>query len=883
MPKINIISLIVLLTLGFCGVANAQWTYVTAPYGRQLNDVVMLGSNSVVVAGGNEFNDPLQSVFVTSDGGAEWMITQDIWGDWIQGLVFLNSQLGYAVGYNGALIKTLDGGTSWSVLPTAIGTASRHFNGVHFINANIGYAVGGFPTGQTKQTIIRTTNGGADWEVQRDIDGPWLRDVHFVDANTGVAVGDNGTLLRTTDAGSNWTAIGLTGNVQTRDLHAVHFNSASLGIIVGGEPSNDSIQTILRSTDGGAGWSTIMDALGPMLKDVDNASGNILYAVGNRGVVIRSDNGGNDWTSVSIAPSVNDTVDLNAVNFINADFGTAVGRMGKVLRFENPNITAPSVITGLASELTHESVRFNGLVNPNGSAATVTFEYGPTVSLGNTVDAIPSTVSGIGNQEVYADVSGLTTTGLNYFRVRAENSGGTITGQVRPFYIGQPEIPNWNFEYWDTLYTERPSLWQSGGTTSRVMSYDGSWACEFSTQSVPPYRDEGGFVVHGTVDNDQFNPALAIDQRPDSLVAHLKYDVQQGDTAFLLLIFKSATNVIALNTFPFVGSSMGEFVEYRLPIEFDTEDVPDSVLIGMVNTNALADTVFPESILTVDNVAFTGIDYQIPNGDFEMWETRARERPISWNVTDDYRLDETSIVYVTNDASNGDYALQFVNESLQNGFGRANVQSSGSGLPYQYGPAFPISARYTTLNGEYKFQPQGNDTLRIGIAFFNQGVFIAGSDLKISEPSTEYTTFSIPINYQNPSLVPDSAFIDFIFLDSTATGSIATIDNLGFDGFRKNDADIVVGITEDPSGTEASDWIIYPNPSSGLVTIHWGFEDVAPEHAELIDIRGAKVADISLFGKDRFTLDFSTCRSGTYLLRIVGMDGQSRARLLILE
>jgi hypothetical protein len=127
MPKINIISLIVLLTLGVCGVANAQWTYVTAPYGRQLNDVVMLGSNSVVVAGGNEFNDPLQSVFITSDGGAEWMITQDIWGDWIQGLVFLNSQLGYAVGYNGALIKTLDGGTTWSVLPTAIGNSFEAF------------------------------------------------------------------------------------------------------------------------------------------------------------------------------------------------------------------------------------------------------------------------------------------------------------------------------------------------------------------------------------------------------------------------------------------------------------------------------------------------------------------------------------------------------------------------------------------------------------------------------------------------------------------------------------------------------------------------------------------------------------------------------------
>jgi hypothetical protein len=55
-----------------------------------------------------------------------------------------------------------------------------------------------------------------------------------------------------------------------------------------------------------------------------------------------------------------------------------------------------------------------------------------SVSLGNTVEATPSAVSGIGSQEVYAEVSGLTTTGLNYFRVRAENSGGrdNRTGQA---------------------------------------------------------------------------------------------------------------------------------------------------------------------------------------------------------------------------------------------------------------------------------------------------------------------------------------------------------------------------------------------------------------------------------------------------------------------
>lgn len=52
-------------------------------------------------------------------------------------------------------------------------------------------------------TIIRTDDGGATWTLQSSGTTNSLLGVSFVDANTGIAVGDSGTILRTDDGGAN--------------------------------------------------------------------------------------------------------------------------------------------------------------------------------------------------------------------------------------------------------------------------------------------------------------------------------------------------------------------------------------------------------------------------------------------------------------------------------------------------------------------------------------------------------------------------------------------------------------------------------------------------------------------------------------------------------
>jgi hypothetical protein len=93
--------------------------------------------------------------------------------------------------------------------------------------------------------ILRTTNGGTTWTSQISGATNPLRGVSFTDANTGTAVGDNGTIRHTTNGGTTWT--GQTSGT-TNGLSSVFFINVSTGTAVG------AAGIILRTTTGGTTW-----------------------------------------------------------------------------------------------------------------------------------------------------------------------------------------------------------------------------------------------------------------------------------------------------------------------------------------------------------------------------------------------------------------------------------------------------------------------------------------------------------------------------------------------------------------------------------------------------------------------------------------------------
>ena len=159
---------------------------------------------------GDHWNSHQGIILKTIDGGETWdtLIMEELFR--LNSVFFPDSNIGYAVGgwhLQGTIIKTSNGGKSWNILLNQI----PELNSVFFTDINTGYVVGGYfsslRVSSKEQIILKTTDGGNNWdELKRGTNDP-LNSVFFPDANTGYVVGDYGTILKTTNGGGFPTAV----------------------------------------------------------------------------------------------------------------------------------------------------------------------------------------------------------------------------------------------------------------------------------------------------------------------------------------------------------------------------------------------------------------------------------------------------------------------------------------------------------------------------------------------------------------------------------------------------------------------------------------------------------------------------------------------------
>ncbi len=94
---------------------------------------------------------------------------------------------------------------------------------------------------------------------------------------------------------------------------------------------------------------------------------------------------------------------------------------------------ASTVTTLAATNMGATSATLNGNVNANGSATTVSFDYGTTLAYGTSIAAEPNTVNGNNNTPVSKALSGLAPNTTYHYRVSGHNSGGTTLGMDMTF------------------------------------------------------------------------------------------------------------------------------------------------------------------------------------------------------------------------------------------------------------------------------------------------------------------------------------------------------------------------------------------------------------------------------------------------------------------
>ena len=116
----------------------------------------------------------------------------------LNGIAFANPDTGIVVGANGIILRTTDGGNQWDIITSNTVDTIR---AVKYCGNNTFIVIG------DSGIIQRTTDCGNSWIRYNNNIKSNLRQLSQVDSNVLFAAGDNWAMLKTTNAGLNWDSI----------------------------------------------------------------------------------------------------------------------------------------------------------------------------------------------------------------------------------------------------------------------------------------------------------------------------------------------------------------------------------------------------------------------------------------------------------------------------------------------------------------------------------------------------------------------------------------------------------------------------------------------------------------------------------------------------
>ncbi|MEK7671007.1 MAG: YCF48-related protein, partial [Bacteroidota bacterium] len=214
----------------------------------------------------------------------------------------------WAVGINGNVFHSVDGGGTWSSLTQGTGTLRSVYT--------LGNAV--WMVGDNGKCFT-STNNGSTWTEQTLNGGNSVNGVLLIDSQTGFVVGNGGAILKTINGGTTWEA---KSSSTTQKLNTIAFADAQVGYVVG------AAGVVLRSTNGGDNWTGIGGS--GWTKDITSiaVNGSTIYVTGGDAFCAKSVNGGSTWTVLNF--TTDSQSDVNGVFAKNANEAVFVGGGGYV-------------------------------------------------------------------------------------------------------------------------------------------------------------------------------------------------------------------------------------------------------------------------------------------------------------------------------------------------------------------------------------------------------------------------------------------------------------------------------------------------------------------------------------------------------------------------
>jgi photosystem II stability/assembly factor-like uncharacterized protein len=234
-------------------------------------------------------------------------------------------QTGYAAGDFGTLLKTTDGGATWTGLPAGTFSALTQ---LEVLDADTLVAGGGCVArlstdGGATFHRIAFTNVESDCPADSQLSALW-----FVTKDLGYIVESSGLVFQTANAGATFSARNsAVPGTRTKGGTASVTDIVFLNETTGFTSTTDG--KIYKTTDSANSWNQVSDT-NRAVRSIVFVDANTGYAVGDQSLVLKTTDAGATWKPVDIAaPSVQDLTSIRCVSekvcVVTTKAGTLLG------------------------------------------------------------------------------------------------------------------------------------------------------------------------------------------------------------------------------------------------------------------------------------------------------------------------------------------------------------------------------------------------------------------------------------------------------------------------------------------------------------------------------------------------------------------------------
>ncbi len=248
------------------------------------------------------------AILRTTDGGFTWTQTFSPDQHALRNVHFFNDSTGVTAGFRGSVARTTDRGLSWHKVPIPF---DLNFPGMSAYGSTV------WICGE-EGIILKSTDQGLTWATIKLDTEILLGSISFADEKHGWMASIQRKLWHTTDGGMNWKEQKLDTFLPVAAIHAISPMECWLAGYQG---------LILHTTDAGKSWMQPPSYQADFYRITMDSTG-AGWAVGRRGAIVRGRAGNNNWR----LHDVPGTHGIHAITFLPDGAAVAVGDMGMIFR-----------------------------------------------------------------------------------------------------------------------------------------------------------------------------------------------------------------------------------------------------------------------------------------------------------------------------------------------------------------------------------------------------------------------------------------------------------------------------------------------------------------------------------------------------------------------